>query len=322
MSKYTNTLNELQRDLEKGEEALKKKLSRLYDSESKKLEKEIAYYFQEYGRDNVLEYRKMMQQLTKEEATMLYEDTDNFFRLHPEHVALRPVRESIYKLNRLEGLQLSIMKQQLGLSSEEAALIGDHLLSYTISTYEGVQGLIPFNQFDGRAAKQVGQKIINDTDFEKRLLANREKLADYLNNDIAKGIARGDSYDKLSKQICDRFDGVSRRSAYRLLYTEGTRMFNRANSEAFAEVGINQYRYCTAGDNRVCSDCKALDGNVYDISEASEGINYPPMHPWCRCHTEPAVDWDKWLDDRIASREYTDEQRQQARELLENFTED
>lgn len=322
MSRYTNTLNELQLDLEKGEEVLKKKLSRLYDSESKKLEKEIAYYYQTYGKDNVLEYRVMMKRLTKEEATMLYEDLDNFFRLHPEHAALRPVRESIYKLNRLEGLQLSIMKQQLGLSSEEAALIGDHLLSYTISTYEGVQGLIPFNQFDGRAAKQVGEKIIKDADFGKRLLANREKLANYLNNDIAKGIARGDSYDKLNKQIRDRFDGVSRRDAYRLLYTEGTRMFNRANSEAFAEAGINQYRYCSAGDNRVCSDCKSLEGNVYDISEASEGTNYPPMHPWCRCHTEPAVDWDKWLSDRIASREYTDEQRQQARELLENFTED
>lgn len=322
MSRYKNALNELQRDLEKGEEALKKKLSRLYDTESKKLEKEIAYYYQTYGRDNVLEYREIMKRLTKEEAAMLYEDMDNFFRLHPEHAALKPVRESIYKLNRLEGLQLSIMKQQLGLSSEETALIGDHLLSYTISTYEGVSGLIPFNQFDGRASKQVGQKIIKDTDFGKRLQANREKLADYLNNDIAKGIARGDSYDKLSKQIRDRFDGVSRRSAYRLLYTEGTRMFNRANSEAFAEVGINKYRYCTAGDNRVCSDCNALEGNVYDISEASEGTNYPPMHPWCRCHTEPAVDWDKWLEDRIASREYTVEQRQQARELLENFKED
>ena len=322
MSRYTNTLNELQRDLEKGEESLKKKLSRLYDAESKKLEKEIAYYYQTYGQDNVLEYRVMMKKLTKEEATMLFEDMDNFFRLHPEYSALMPVRESIYKLNRLEGLQLSIMKQQLGLSSEEAALIGDHLLSYTISTYEGVQGLIPFNQFDGRAAKQVGQKIIKDTDFAKRLQANREKLADYLNNDIAKGVARGDSYDKLSKQICDRFDGVSRRSAYRLLYTEGTRMFNRANSEAFAEVGINQYRYCTAGDNRVCSDCKALEGNVYDLSEARDGINYPPMHPWCRCHTEPAVDWNKWLDDRIASREYTAEQREEAAEIIKNFTED
>ena len=322
MSRYTNTLNELQRDLEKGEEALKKKLSRLYDSESKKLEKEIAYYYQTYGKDNVLEYRQMMKRLTKEEATMLYEDMDHFFRLHPEHAALRTVRESIYKLNRLEGLQLSIMKQQLGLSSEEAALIGDHLLSYTISTYEGVSGLIPFNQFDGRAAKQVGQKIIKDTDFEERLLANREKLADYLNNDIAKGIARGDSYDRLSKQICDRFDGVSRRSAYRLLYTEGTRMFNRANSEAFAEAGINQYRYCTAGDNRVCSDCKALEGNVYDIAEARDGINYPPMHPWCRCHAEPVVDWDKWLSDRIASREYTAEQREEAAEIIKNFKED
>ena len=322
MSRYTDTLNELQLDLEKGEEALKKKLSRLYDSESKKLEKEIAYYYQKYGKDNVLEYRNMMKRLTKEEATMLYEDMDNFFRLHPEYSALRPVRESIYKLNRLEGLQLSIMKQQLGLSSEEAALIGDHLLSYTISTYEGVSGLIPFNQFDGRAAKQVGEKIIKDTDFGKRLQANREKLADYLNNDIAKGIARGDSYDKLSKQICDRFDGVSRRSAYRLLYTEGTRMFNRANSEAFAEVGINQYRYCTAGDNRVCSDCDALEGNVYNLSEASEGTNYPPMHPWCRCHVEPAVDWDKWLNDRIASREYTAEQKEEAAEIIKNFTED
>lgn len=322
MSRYTNTLNELQRDLEKGEESLKKKLSRLYDAESKKLEKEIAYYYQTYGQDNVLEYRVMMKKLTKEEATMLFEDMDNFFRLHPEYSALMPVRESIYKLNRLEGLQLSIMKQQLRLSSEEAALIGDHLLSYTISTYEGVQGLIPFNQFDGRAAKQVGQKIIKDTDFGKRLQANREKLADYLNNDIAKGIARGDSYDRLSKQICDRFDGVSRRSAYRLLYTEGTRMFNRANSEAFAEVGINQYRYCTAGDNRVCSDCKALEGNVYDIAEARDGINYPPMHPWCRCHVEPAVDWDKWLSDRIASREYTAEQREEAAEIIKNFKED
>lgn len=273
MSKYTDTLNELQKDLEKGEEALKKKLSRLYDSESKKLEKEIAYYYQTYGKDGVLEYREMMKRLTKEEATVLYEDMDKFFRLHPEHAALKPVRESIYKLNRLEGLQLSIMAQQLGLSSEEEALIRQHLLSYTISTYEGVQGLISFNQFDGRAAKQVGEKIIKDTDFGKRLQANREKLADYLNNDIAKGIARGDSYDKLNKQIRERFDGVSRRSAYRLLYTEGTRMFNRANSEAFAEVGIKQYRYCTAGDERVCADCDALEGNVYDLSEASEGIN-------------------------------------------------
>lgn len=322
MSKYTDTLNELQKDLEKGEEALKKKLSRLYDSESKKLEKEIAYYYQIYGKDGVLEYREMMKRLTKEEATMLYEDMDKFFRLHPEHAALKPVRESIYKLNRLEGLQLSIMAQQLGLSSEEEALIRQHLLSYTISTYEGVQGLISFNQFDGRAAKQVGEKIIKDTDFGKRLQANREKLADYLNNDIAKGIARGDSYDKLNKQIRDRFDGVSRRSAYRLLYTEGTRMFNRANSEAFAEVGINQYRYCTAGDERVCSDCDALEGNVYDLSEASEGTNYPPMHPWCRCHTEPAVDWDKWLNDRIASREYTAEQREEAAEIIKNFTEE
>ena len=145
MSKYTDTLNGLQRDLEKGEEALKKKLSRLYDSESKKLEKEIAYYYQTYGKDGVLEYREMMKRLTKEEATMLYEDMDKFFRLHPEHAALKPVRESIYKLNRLEGLQLSIMAQQLGLSSEEETLIRQHLLSYTISTYEGVFKMVTTN---------------------------------------------------------------------------------------------------------------------------------------------------------------------------------
>ena len=26
-----------------------------------------------------------------------------------------------------------------------------------------------------------------------------------------------------------------------------------------------------------------MDGNVYDVEDAEEGVNLPPMHPSCQC---------------------------------------
>ena len=32
-------------------------------------------------------------------------------------------------------------------------------------------------------------------------------------------------------------------------------------------------------------------------------MNFPPLHPWCRCSYEVAVeDWDAWIDDYVARR--------------------
>ena len=39
---------------------------------------------------------------------------------------------------------------------------------------------------------------------------------------------------------------------------------------------------------------------MFKISERQPGVNFPPIHPWCRCTWEIEVsDWDKWIDDYV-----------------------
>ena len=40
---------------------------------------------------------------------------------------------------------------------------------------------------------------------------------------------------------------------------------------------------------RSCPECASLDGQVFKLSEASVGENYPPIHPLCRCSTCPEM---------------------------------
>ena len=50
-------------------------------------------------------------------------------------------------------------------------------------------------------------------------------------------------------------------------------------------MGIEQYKYLATLDERMCETCSPLDGKIFYIKDAVEGVNYPSMHPHCRCTT-------------------------------------
>ena len=52
---------QLLRALEKDEEIIKKRLARLYLKDAQMLEKEIALYYQKYGEQGVIEFRKLLE---------------------------------------------------------------------------------------------------------------------------------------------------------------------------------------------------------------------------------------------------------------------
>ena len=112
MTYWTNRQEQLKKAAEKDEAKIKKRLSSFYDSEFKRLEKEIAAYFTKYGEDNVIEYRTLMQNLSDEDRRLLIEQMDDFARKYPQYADLMPVRESIYRLDRLQGLQYSVYMAQ------------------------------------------------------------------------------------------------------------------------------------------------------------------------------------------------------------------
>lgn len=158
-----------------------------------------------------------------------------------------------------------------------------------------------YSEDSERVKKIVNAKWCNGKDFSENIWGNVEKLANYLNTDIAQGLARGDSYERLTRQLRQRFGKVSRNDAYRLIYTEGTYVMNEARAAAF-EADTEEYIFRVQYDKPRRSGwrdiCDDLDGKVFKYSERKPGINFPPMHSWCHCTATPHIsDREKWMDD-------------------------
>ncbi|MDF2650087.1 MAG: phage protein, partial [Paenibacillus sp.] len=104
---------------DKKNNAFDKKMRKEYLRTEESIKKEIASYYARYGKDGVIEYRKLVLSLSKAQRDLLYKDYESFVKRYPQYEKLMPIRESIYKLNRLEGLQLSVRQQLLELGAFE-----------------------------------------------------------------------------------------------------------------------------------------------------------------------------------------------------------
>lgn len=321
MTYWEKRQKQLNQAMEKDEDKLKKRLSSYYDTEYRKLEKQIASYYQQYGENNVIEYRKLMESLPEDDRMLLIEQMDQFAEKYPQYQHLLPVRESIYKLNRLEGLQTSVRMQQLEMGAVNNEQIKAHLEKQALRGANAAAEAMGFGKnFYSNNSGVIKQFVdvpwANGKDFSQRIWDNTDKLANYLNTNIAQGLARGDSYDRLVRNLRQRFSDVSRNDAYRLIYTEGTYVMAEATIQPFVE-DFQKYRVSTVGDGKVCSICRAAATQAFDIKYRRPGVNFPPLHTWCRCtFTIEVDDWDKWMDDY--EKKYSREQAETVANRLNN----
>lgn len=302
MSYWEDRQRQLNKQLEQDEARLNERLSSFYDTEYAKLEKEIASYYQKYGEDNVIQYRVLMEQLSDGDRRLLVEQMERFAEKYPQYAYLMPVRESIYRLNRLEGLQYSIRMQQLEIGAVNNEEIKGHLERNAMRGVNAAAEALGFGKNfyannPGITKLFVGVAWSKGKNFSQRIWGNADKLASYLNTDIAQGIARGDSYDRLVQQIQQRFSHVTRSDAYRLIYTEGTYVMAESTMHPFEE-DFEEYRISTVGDGGVCPICRGVAEKVFRIKDREPGTNFPPLHPRCRCtFTIEVDDWDKWMEE-------------------------
>lgn len=317
---------------EKDEADLKKRLSALYSSEEKKLNRDIASYYTMYGKDNVLEYRNLLQQLSSDDYRLLMERMDDFGEKYPQYKHLLPVRASIYKLNRLEGLQYSVQMQQLELGIKEQAAVEEHLLKLAARDFTTIQADLGMGrQFNAENASLVRSivytKWTNEKNFSDRIWDNKTRLSNLLNTTIAQGFARGTNYQKMVSYINQRFD-VGRNDAYRLIYTEGTFVMNESRARAVQDIFEYYHLSCLPG---ACSDCVQVEEETTTspilFKERMDGENFPPIHPWCRCGFEIVVpDPQQWIDDFVNKNggdpDLTEEQRQNIADILNKYDKD
>ena len=79
--------------MERDERVLSKRVEQAYTRELKGLEREIASYYQRYGEDNVIAYRRLMETMDPVDRELLIRDCDKFLRQHPDMQSMVDVRK-------------------------------------------------------------------------------------------------------------------------------------------------------------------------------------------------------------------------------------
>ena len=96
--------------------------------------------------------------------------------------------------------------------------------------------------------------------------------------------------------------------ARRVVRTESNYCINQAELKGMKDAGFDEYEFISLGEkaDNVCHVCDNLDGQRFKIADVVVGVNFPPMHPFCRCKvTTPQetlediqADIDRMLDGR------------------------
>lgn len=286
--------------MEKDERALSLRVHNAYESELRRLNREIAEYYQRYGENGVLEYRRLMETMDPKDRELLIRDCDEFLRQHPDMQSIVDVRKSIYQLNRLEGLQASARLHLYQATGDVAQRIDNHIMRQSLrgaNTAAEAMGFgRSFYSMDSDAVRRFVDTVwTGNTSYSQRIWDNTETLASYVAQDMSKALARGDSYQRIAKALEKRFVDVPQSSLMRLVYTEGTYVSRMAQVEELKREGFDSYTIQAVHDGKACEQCHGVEGKTFRFEDMQVGVNFPPLHPYCRCQIAPAVDdWDAW----------------------------
>jgi SPP1 gp7 family putative phage head morphogenesis protein len=114
-------------------------------------------------------------------------------------------------------------------------------------------------------------------------------MSSKMNVILAEGIAHGKGPRVIAREMAKTITGLTNKRAKVLARTEIIYAHAEGQLDSFEDLGVREIRamaeWSTAGDDRVCSECEALDGEVMTIEEARGMI---PLHPNCRCAWIPA----------------------------------
>lgn len=129
-----------------------------------------------------------------------------------------------------------------------------------------------------------------------------EVMNQQISRELAEGFSQGQNPRVVARAITDRVEKIGITRANVLAQTEIIRAHSEATLNRYERLGVGnvtiQAEWSTAGDDRVCPICEALEGQVFTIEEARSGsfsfdgsqfAIRPPAHPRCRCVFLPVL---------------------------------
>ena len=204
------------------------------------------------------------------------------------------------QLSRLENIddQLTSLLSQYARSETdkmESSLSYQYQQTYMHSIYlcqiEQAKLSSNFANFNEYQVKAIVNKPWQGSDFSKRIWKNyTEILPNELGDALLRGSVLGHSNEQIFKMMRQRLKDVEDYQLHRLIITEMGHVAETATANAYKEEGVEQYQYLATLESHTCDECAHLDEKVFNLKDKVEGLNYPLIHPYCRCTTMPYIE--------------------------------
>jgi len=114
-------------------------------------------------------------------------------------------------------------------------------------------------------------------------------MSQQINRHMADGISHGQGPREIARTLASDVDNITKTRALTMARTEVIHVHAEGQLDSFEELGVQEIgvmaEWSTAGDDKVCPLCGALEGTVLTVKEARGLI---PRHPNCRCAWIPA----------------------------------
>lgn len=273
---------------------------REYERILHELDKEISIFYARYAANesvSMADARRLLRDAELEDFRMSLDE----FRDKALAGGFDKELEEVYlrsRISRLQALQTQVELRMMELFSSQRDVLRDHLQErYTDTYYRTVYAVSQqadvastFARIDPQTIERILAVPWVGSEFSSRIWADKDKLTRELMQTLSRGFVRGDSLDRMTKEFAQRM-GVSESRAATLIHTESAHMAAEAAEQGYRETGVQSYRFEAALDLKTCAVCGALDQREFPLAEHETGINYPPLHPRCRCTTVPVTEF-------------------------------
>lgn len=298
-AKRMETLNEA--ELKKGEDYIKTQNAE-YDKAMARIKRETESWYARLAKNNGISMAEARKLLTANELKEFHWSVDDYIKAGRENAIdqrwMKELENASAKahITRLEELQVKIRQEVELLAARRvkgtADVLGEVYKSgYYKGIYEVQRGTgegIPFARLDGKQIDKVLSKpwTPDGRNFSARIWADKDKLLSELQTVLTQDLIRGENADKVISEFADRM-GVSKSVAERLILTESAYFSGQSRLDGYKSQGIKNYKFVATLDSRTSDKCRHMDGEVIPVSEAKAGVNYPPLHAYCRSTTIP-----------------------------------
>lgn len=274
------------------------KFDEIYKQSKAYLDKQINKVFDRFQRDYGLSERDARQVLKNMKDKKDLNELRKVLEARPNDLNIQRLLADLdspayaYRMKRLERLNddLDRMRESIYHSEKKGSdafysdLMKDSYYKATFDLQQQTGLAYSFSNLPETEIKRLKALKWTGEAYSDRIWSNTGALASSVKDELLVSLMTGRSVKDTAQAVAERFE-VSQNNARRLVRTESAFFHNQMELLSYEDAEITKYRFVAVLDKRTSHICQEHDNKVYDTDKAVPGVNYPPLHPWCRSTT-------------------------------------